>query len=112
MAMGGELIFSLLLLTPLYVPGAVGLLYITFVAIYTSHWEPLGWMGWNEIDEGWKIPLMYAIMLLSLVIQGAPSFFAFAKCRCQKHRLPSQTNETPTNSVGDNLPNNDQMGKE
>jgi hypothetical protein len=45
------------------------------VAIYTSHWDPNGWAGWNDIDDGWKIPLMYSIMLLSIVMQGGKDFF-------------------------------------
>lgn len=52
---------------------ALGLLFITWVAVYTVHFD-LGWAGWREIDteagQGFKVPLMMAIMLLAIVTQG------------------------------------------
>jgi len=52
---------------------ALGLLYITYVAVYTVHFD-LGWAGWNQIETdqglGFKVPLMLGIMLLALVTQG------------------------------------------
>lgn len=53
---------------------ALGLLYVTYVAIYTVHFD-LGWAGWNQIEtdagQGFKVPLMLAIMLFVLLGQGA-----------------------------------------
>jgi putative oxidoreductase len=52
---------------------AVGLLFITWVAVYTVHFD-LGWMGWNQIEtdqgQGFKVPLMMAFMLLTVLTQG------------------------------------------
>lgn len=52
---------------------ALGLLFITYVAVYTVHFD-LGWAGWNQIETeaglGFKVPLMLAIMLMALVAQG------------------------------------------
>lgn len=56
---------------------ALGLLFITWVAVYTVHFE-LGWAGWNQIDsdagQGFKVPLIMAAMLLVIVTQGAGRF--------------------------------------
>lgn len=53
---------------------ALGLLFITWVAVYTVHFD-LGWAGWREIEteagQGFKVPLMMAVMLLAIVTQGA-----------------------------------------
>lgn len=53
---------------------ALGLLFITWVAVYTVHFD-LGWAGWNQIDTddglGFKVPLMLALMLLAILLQGA-----------------------------------------
>lgn len=53
---------------------ALGLLFITYVAVYTVHFD-LGWSGWNQIDTenglGFKVPLMLALMLLAVLTQGA-----------------------------------------
>lgn len=65
----GEIFFGLLLLTPFYSFGAAGLLFIIYVAVYTSHWD-LGWMGWDDPEDGFKIPLIYAVMALGLVMSG------------------------------------------
>ena len=71
----GELVFGLALLIGLYSRlAALGLLYITFVAIYTVHFD-LGWAGWNQIETeaglGFKVPLMLALMLFAILTQGS-----------------------------------------
>lgn len=52
---------------------ALGLLFITWVAVYTVHFD-LGWAGWNQIEgeagQGFKVPLMLALMLLAVLTQG------------------------------------------
>lgn len=52
---------------------AAALLFITWVAVYTVHFD-LGWGGWNQIEsdagQGFKVPLMLALMLLTLLLQG------------------------------------------
>ena len=52
---------------------ALGLLYVTWVAVYTVHFD-LGWSGWNQIDtdagQGFKVPLMIAAMLMVVCAQG------------------------------------------
>ncbi len=52
---------------------SLGLLFVTYVAIYTVHFD-LGWAGWNQIEtdqgQGFKVPLMLALMLLTLLTQG------------------------------------------
>jgi putative oxidoreductase len=70
----GELLLSLALIAGLGTRwAALGLLYITYVAVYTVHFD-LGWAGWNQIETeqgmGFKVPLMLAVMLLALVSQG------------------------------------------
>ncbi|MEY4763689.1 MAG: hypothetical protein RI907_362 [Pseudomonadota bacterium] len=51
----------------------VGLLFITWVAVYTVHFD-LGWAGWNQIDtdmgQGFKVPLMLGLMLALLLTHG------------------------------------------
>jgi len=53
---------------------ALGLLFITWVAVYTVHFD-LGWAGWNQIDtdagQGFKVPLMLGLMLLTVLTQGS-----------------------------------------
>lgn len=53
---------------------ALGLLFVTWVAVYSVHFD-LGWAGWNQIDtdmgQGFKVPLMIALMLLAILTQGA-----------------------------------------
>lgn len=53
---------------------SLGLLFITYVAVYSVHFD-LGWAGWNQIETeqglGFKIPLMLAIMLMAIFSQGA-----------------------------------------
>lgn len=52
---------------------SIGLLFITWVAVYTVHFD-LGWAGWNQIEadagQGFKVPLMLAFMLLAILMQG------------------------------------------
>lgn len=64
-AIGGELLLPWLLFTRFRILGVLGLIYICFVAVYTSHFD-LGWAGWNDPEDGFKIPLMYAIGLLAV----------------------------------------------
>jgi putative oxidoreductase len=78
----GELLLSMALLLGLSSRlAALGLLYITFVAVYTVHFD-LGWAGWNQIegDEGlgFKVPLMMALMLLAVLTQGPGRYAADA----------------------------------
>ncbi len=53
---------------------ALGLLFITWVAVYSVHFD-LGWAGWNQIETehglGYKVPLMLALMLLAVLSQGS-----------------------------------------
>lgn len=53
---------------------ALGLIYITWVAVYTVHFD-LRWAGWNQIEteqgQGFMVPLMLGLMLLAVVTQGA-----------------------------------------
>lgn len=52
---------------------ALGLLFITWVAVYTVHFD-LGWAGWNQIEsdagQGFKVPLMLATMALAVLLEG------------------------------------------
>ncbi len=56
---------------------ALGLLYITYVAVYTVHFD-LGWAGWNQIETeqglGYKVPLMLGLMLLAVLTQGGGQY--------------------------------------
>ncbi|WP_229008068.1 DoxX family protein [Methylophilus sp. Leaf408] len=75
MAGTGEIVFGLALLVGLYGRlAALGLLFITYVAIYTVHFD-LGWSGWNQIDTeaglGFKVPLMLGLMLFTILTQGS-----------------------------------------
>lgn len=70
----GELALGSALLIGLFSRlSALGLLFITYVAVYTVHFD-LGWAGWNQIDteagQGFKVPLMLAIMLWTVLTQG------------------------------------------
>lgn len=69
-----EIGLSLLLVLGLFGRlAAVGLLFVTWVAIYSVHFD-LGWAGWNEIDTeqglGYKVPLMIGLMLCQLLSTG------------------------------------------
>lgn len=71
----GELVLGLALLLGLGTRmAALGLLFITWVAVYTVHFD-LGWAGWRLIEtdsgNGFKVPLMMALMLLVLLGHGA-----------------------------------------
>lgn len=70
----GELILAALLILGLGSRlAALGLIYITWVAVYTVHFD-LGWAGWNQIDtdngQGFKVPLMLGLMLFTILTQG------------------------------------------
>ena len=74
LAGAGELVLSLMLLLGLGSRfAALGLLYVTWVAVRTVHFD-LGWAGWNQIDtdagQGFKLPLMLAVMLFAVLMQG------------------------------------------
>jgi putative oxidoreductase len=69
-----EASLSLLLLLGIYSRlASLGLLFVTYVAVYTVHFD-LGWAGWNQIETeqglGFKVPLMLALMLLTILTQG------------------------------------------
>ena len=71
----GEWVLGLALLAGFYTRMAsVGLLFITWVAVYSVHFD-LGWAGWRQIEteqgNGFKVPLMMGLMLLVLVSHGA-----------------------------------------
>lgn len=74
----GEVVLGLALLLGLWSRlAALGLLFITYVAVYTVHFD-LGWAGWNQIDteagQGFKVPLMLAIMLWAVLTQGGGQY--------------------------------------
>lgn len=52
---------------------SLGLLFVTWVAVYSVHFD-LGWAGWSEIEteagQGFKVPLMIALMLAALLANG------------------------------------------
>lgn len=69
-----ELTLGTLLLVGLFGRvAALGLLLVTWVAVYSVHFD-LGWAGWNQIEteagQGFKVPLMLALMLLALLLGG------------------------------------------
>lgn len=61
---------------------ALGLIYITCVAIYTVHFD-LGWAGWRAIEtdagQGFKVPLMLGLMLFAVLTQG-PGQYSVDAC--------------------------------
>lgn len=61
---------------------ALGLVFITYVAVYSVHFD-LGWAGWNQIDSddglGFKVPLMLGIMLVAIASQG-PGRWSLDRC--------------------------------
>lgn len=70
----GELALGLALLLGLGSRwAACGLLYITYIAVYTVHFD-LGWAGWDQIEteagQGFKVPLMLALMLFAIATEG------------------------------------------
>jgi len=72
---------------------ALALMYITYIAIYTVHFD-LGWAGWNLIEadagNGFKVPLMIAVMLLTLLGQGAGNWSIDAVL-CRNHDNKDKT---------------------
>jgi putative oxidoreductase len=74
----GELLLGAALMLGLFSRlAALGLLYITYIAVYTVHFD-LGWAGWNQIETeqglGFKVPLMLGLMLLAIVTQGGGQY--------------------------------------
>jgi putative oxidoreductase len=81
MSMWGEIIFSVLILFGLFTRfAAISLIMITVVATAAVHWPE----SWNTLSELWqgyaisnkgfghyKLPLIYVIMLLPLLFNGA-----------------------------------------
>ena len=70
----GETVFGVMLLIGLQTRlASLGLLFITWVAVYTVHFD-LGFAGWDQIEtdmgQGFKLPLMMACMLLATLTQG------------------------------------------
>jgi putative oxidoreductase len=67
---------------------ALGLLFITWVAVYTVHFD-LGWAGWNQIETdgglGFKVPLMLALMCLAVLTQG-PGRWSLDHLWCARRR--------------------------
>lgn len=93
MAGVGELVLGAVLVLGLYSRlAALGLLFITYVAVYSVHFE-LGWMGWNQIETdaglGFKVPLMLAIMLVALLTQGAGRY-AIDACLSRRRQPRAQ----------------------
>lgn len=92
---GGELLLGAALILGLCSRlAALGLLYITYVAVYTVHFD-LGWAGWNQIEteqgQGFKVPLMLALMLLAVLTQGGGQYALDAwRRRARKHLLKPQ----------------------
>lgn len=65
---------------------ALGLMYITWVAVYTVHFD-LGWAGWNQIEtdagQGFKVPLMLGLMLFAVFTQGGGRYSLDALLHCK-----------------------------
>lgn len=78
MAGTGEVVLSLALILGFFSRfAALGLIFITYVAVYSVHFD-LGWAGWNQIETdmglGFKLPLMLGIMLAVLALQGGGKY--------------------------------------
>lgn len=74
LAGGGEIILALLLALGLFgIVAPAGLLFITWVAVCSVHFD-LGLAGWDQIETenglGFKVPLMMAVMLCTLLATG------------------------------------------
>jgi putative oxidoreductase len=65
-----------------------GLIYVTYVAIYSVHFD-LGWAGWNQIETdqglGFKVPLMLGLMLFTIISQGPGRFSIDHLCAHRTH---------------------------
>lgn len=88
----GEVALGLALLLGLSTRlAATGLLYITYVAVYTVHFD-LGWAGWNQIETadglGFKVPLMIGLMLFTLLTQGGGQYALDARRRTPRTQPP------------------------
>lgn len=89
----GELVFGTAIILGLFSRFAsMALLFITYVAVYTVHFD-LGWAGWNQIEteagQGFKVPLMLAIMLVAVLTQGGGKYALDAWLRWE-HRIQSR----------------------
>lgn len=85
LAGAGEVVLGLLLVIGLLGRfAALGLLFVTWVAVYSVHFD-LGWAGWNQIETdvglGYKVPLMMGVMLLVLAVGGMGTWSADAWLR-------------------------------
>ncbi|SPU49564.1 DoxX family protein [Bordetella trematum] len=91
-AAGGlEIVFGLALILGVGVRWASAvLLYVVYVAVAAVHFD-LGWAGWNQIEtedgQGFKVPLMLALMLLVLLTQGGGRYGLGRLCcaRCKRN---------------------------
>lgn len=88
----GEVVLGLALVLGLTTRlAAAGLLYITYVAVHTVHFE-LGWAGWNQIETeaglGYKVPLMIGLMLFTLLTQGGGQYALDARPRTPRKQAP------------------------
>ncbi|MGE5450501.1 MAG: DoxX family protein [Acidobacteriota bacterium] len=88
-----EVVFGVALLIGLLSRlAALGLMFITYVAVYTVHFD-LGWAGWDQIDteagQGFKVPLMLAVMLVAILTQGGGQY-ALDAWLCRVKRIPTR----------------------
>lgn len=95
----GEVIFgAALALGLLGRLAALGLLFITWVAVYTVHFD-LGWAGWNQIDTdgglGFKVPLMLGLMCLAVLTQGSGRW-SLDKLLCARRGCAAGTSDQQT----------------
>ena len=86
----GELVLGALLLIGFCSRfAASGLLFIVWLAVLSVHYD-LGLGGWNQIETdaglGFKLPLMMALMLLVLLVQGGGRWSLDTLVRKRKKR--------------------------